>query len=412
MKETKFKIKFLEQKGSIKFYITHSKLHGRYIKHIGKGSTTDYSSEITRLGVAINSSFEGKIFDWTDVGEFMDHYVDELKRECSVLDYKDEFIKFKTNTLNRATLKKLSRSAIDTYERTINYFEKFLTAKKISTDPSVIDQTVMDEYFIYLRDHHSAHNYIVKLHDRLKTYLKFAMKKGLAVNPTYSESTFSEKYDNQEPDEDDRALTKDQIVKLIDLRKDFAKGNIKLPDYKTTRSITEDLQSRQRKRKIENLRLTLDCFLFMVATGQYISDIKGAKLIMNLSNPNAVHIKYRRVKNNSLCKLIPIHDNHYFLGQTIIDQYKIKNGKNFPYELTLNCFNDHLLTIGKLAGFDFKIMSKAARKTFASVLYFDYNVPLGEVQLMLGHRNSEMTQKYLRIQDNDRASGIHDRLKE
>ena len=48
---------------------------------------------------------------------------------------------------------------------------------------------------------------------RLKEFIKFLFTvKGLFVDKTYMQSNFSERYDNQETEEDDRSLTAKHIL--------------------------------------------------------------------------------------------------------------------------------------------------------------------------------------------------------
>ena len=148
----------------------------------------------------------------------------------------------------------------------------------------------------------------------------------------------------------------------------------------------------------------------MVATGQYISDIKGSHLNIKEADPNTTFATYRRKKNNSYCKSILIHDDNIFNGKTLLREYKIKNKTNFPMKLSLNSFNQQLEVIGKLAGFDFKLTSKMARKTFASIYYFDYNLPVSDIQSLLGHKDSRQTMHYLRIEENDLANRIKNQI--
>jgi len=61
-----------------------------------------------------------------------------------------------------------------------------------------------------------------------------------------------------------------------------------------------------------------------------------------------------------------------------------------------------------LAGFDFKLNGKMARKTFASLLYFnkEHPTPIHLLQIMLGRMNVKNTAHYLRINDDDIALEI------
>ena len=62
-----------------------------------------------------------------------------------------------------------------------------------------------------------------------------------------------------------------------------------------------------------------------------------------------------------------------------------------------------------MAGLDFQLNPKMARKTFASYLYFTKKTKISNVAVLLGHKDVRTTQHYLRIQDSDLALEIaHD----
>ena len=119
-------------------------------------------------------------------------------------------------------------------------------------------------------------------------------------------------------------------------------------------------------------------------------------------------MRYRRAKNGSLCKAIPIRDDDIFIGKELIEQYNIKSGTNFPLELSNTHLCLHLGRISELAGFDFKLNSKMARKTFASLLYFykEHPMPIHLLQIMPGHMNVKNTAHFLRINDDYMAREI------
>ena len=181
-------------------------------------------------------------------------------------------------------------------------------------------------------------------------------------------------------------------------------------NIKPQKTISPALQSNQRKKKIANLKKSLDCFLFMCATGMYVADINQKNLTIKNSG-SCTYIIYRRAKNNSYCTGIPLNDYKFFLGETIRKEYGIKSGTNFPLKLSLNHFDKNLKIISTLAGLDFLITSKMARKTFASRYYFDYNLKIGDIQMMLGHCEVSKTKHYLRITDDDFALKIQQQLK-
>ena len=391
--------------GYYRLNITHPEYKGRIRKRIGNGSQEKHQTLLLHLKVELEKHFIGNEITKEAVESFVKYYVGMYyKKSISIFDYFPEFIKSKQETYNENTEKFLTKASLLTYERTTAYFQKYLASKRIKPYPANINKDVLDGYFHYLK---LGLNYRVKLHGKLKEFVKYlAKEKGFPLHPSYELSVFSEKYDNQAPKEHDIALTRKQILKLLQFREKLLTGRVKLKEYKTCKTISKRLQDYQRTTKYKNLILSLDCFLFMVATGQYHADIDKMPLAISMTKENVEHCSYRRAKNDSRCKGIPIADYGVFIGETLINQYKIKNGGNFPYPLTLNTLDKHLKEISQLAGIDVAITTKMGRKSFASRLYYDHNLDIKHIQVLLGHRSIKETYKYLRIKDDAIATAI------
>lgn len=50
------------------------------------------------------------------------------------------------------------------------------------------------------------------------------------------------------------------------------------------------------------------------------------------------------------------------------------------------------------------------RKSFASRLYYDHNLDIKHIQVLLGHKSIKDTYNYLRIEDDDIANAIYKEL--
>lgn len=327
----------------------------------------------------------------------------QVKRKTSILSYFDDFITHKKNSSNKRTRNKLVKTTITSYLTAGEYFKKYLIKKKLSGHPSEINKEVLDSFYHFIN---GKHNYRVKLHTKVKAFIRYVDEvKRVNVDPTYKDSVFTEEYDNLEPEPDDIALTVLQVKRLIELKKQIAAGEIDIEANDHSDKIPEELQELQFRMKRENLIRSLDCFLYMVSFGMYHSDIRKSKIsIMN--DGDFKFLKYRRAKNGSLCKSIPVETDEIFIGEQIIEEYKLSTGKNFPLNLSLTHFNKHLERVSILAGFNFKLNNKMARKTFASILYFDRKMPVHLLQILLGHQNLRHTLHYLRIDDVDLASQV------
>jgi len=401
-----FNVTLLEEGNYHRLYITHPFLKGRFKKRIGSRNPEDLEKIRFHLKYDLENHFETSEITREAVDNFIDNFISmQVKYTGSIFNYFEEFIQEKQGNTNKKTKKKLAKSTITAYHKSKEYFENYLVKKKISAHPAMINKKVLDDFYYYVP---GIHNYKVKLHGKIKAFLKFVNKRqGITIDPTFMDSVFTEEYDNQDPEEDDIALSPSQVHKLIELRKKLKNGVIDIEKCCTSEKIPVGLQEKLFRMKKGNLVRSLDCFLFMISTGQYHSDIMKSKINIS-SNGSVTHLRYRRAKNGSLCKAIPVRDDDLFIGKELIEQYGIKSGANFPLKLSNTHFNLHLGRISELAGFDFKLNNKMARKTFASLLYFDKNnpMPIHLLQIMLGHMNVKNTAHYLRINDDDIAEGI------
>jgi site-specific recombinase XerD len=397
-----FGIKLIQESNYYRLYVTHQDFKGRIRKRLGDRQFEDLEN------IAFNIRFElGKYFlnheiNKDDVEIFIDKYVSlNVKRDASIFDYTEEFLASKVGKVNNKTKKGLTKSTISGYKTALKYFEAYLAKNKIPPHPSQISGAVLDNFYTYIK---GVHNYKTKLHAKLKGFISFIEKvKLLPVDPSYRLSHFTEEYDNQCPEIDDIAIQEEDVRKLIDLRRKLLRGEVKLENQPITSKIPAKVQQQQFKMKEENIIKCLDCFLFMISTGMYHADIMKSKIFFS---PNGKSIKYRRAKTGSLCKAIPISNDDIFIAEEIVEQYKINNGSNFPLNLSLTHFAKHLERIRLLAGVDYKINNKMARKTFASAMYFNRMLPVHLVQILLGHKNMKDTAHYLRITDDDIASEI------
>jgi integrase len=326
-----------------------------------------------------------------------------VKCNASIFDYKTDFLENRAEKFNKKTKCQLSKSTLSGYKTALIYFEEYLIKKKISQHPSQINEAVLNNYYDYV---HGEHNYKVKLHTKVKGFIKYLeIEKQLPIDPSYKRSVFTEEYDNQCPENDDIAIPEEDVHKLILLRKKILLHEITIEPYAKSDKIPLELQERQFNMKADNLKKCLDCFLLMISTGLYYSDIMKSKLHFSTQS-NGLHLKYRRAKNGSLCRAIPIQNGDIFVGKEIIEQYHIKSGSNFPLNLSLTHFGKHLDRISILAGLPYKLNNKMARKTFASFWYFNRQLPIHYLQILLGHKDVKDTSHYLRIADNDIANEI------
>jgi site-specific recombinase XerD len=403
-KKKPFKAYLRAEDGSVRLYVLNPAFYGRIRKRLGPGNTEDYEGILARVRYEIENSFPAKEnITLEAVDTAVTNIIDmHLKKSASIFDYSEQFIEMKRNSFNKFTRRNLTRNSINSYKKALEFFKQFIYDKHLSTHPSMMNERTLNDFYLYLK---GGANYRVKMHRRIKEFLKYLYNLDLPVHSSYKKSIFTEEYDNQDFGENDRALTVEEVQKLLNLRNKFKAGLVEFPAYKTYPKLCKQMQDWQRKTKIENTKRSLDCFLFMVATGQYHSDIK--KSMLTIRNEDKVtHMSYRRAKNRSLCKGIPVLNNDVFITKDLIQEYGIRSDSNFPLNLSVTAFERHLRTISQLAGLDFVINPKMARKTFASYLYFTRKTKISNVAVLLGHKDVRTTQHYLRIQDSDLAAEI------
>jgi len=404
LNSNRFVVKLRYENNYHRVHITHPSFKGRIRKRLGNHTAIEADNIALNIRYELGREFENKEITEQAVEAFITNYISmKVKMNASMFEYVDEFLNYKVNSFNKKTKKNLSKSTLSGYRTALKYFEEYFNKHRIKPHPSNINEETLNGFYNYCS---GSHNYRVKIHNKIKNFIKFLRdNKNITIDHRYKLSVYNEEYDNQSPSEDDIALTDSDVKKLITLRKKILTGEIKLKTDSFSDKIPVELQMINKNIFERNFIKSLDCFLFMVATGQYWSDIMKTKLFFS-NNNGASHIRYRRAKNGSLCKAIPILNDDFFIGGEIIKQYGIKNNSNFPLNLSLTHFDLHLHRISLLAGIGHKITNKMARKTFASELYFNRNLRIHYVQILLGHKDVRDTTHYLRISDNDLANEI------
>ncbi len=401
---SRFQVKLHKENDYYRIHVTHPNFKSRIRRRIGDRTFIDADNICLNIRFELGKQFQNHEITKQGVEDFINNFISlNVKKDASIFDYKEEFLEIKMNSKNKHTDKLLVKSTLSGYKTSLQYFEDFFKKYKIPAHPSQITDNNLNGFYDYLK---GSHNYRVKVHNKVKGFIKFLINvKNLNIDTRYKLSVYNEKYDNQLPDKNDRAIDKADVKKLIELRKKLQSKEITLQAKPISDKIPVELLMRNKERLETNLVKSLDCFLFMISTGMYWADIMKSEIYFS-NQGIAPHIRYRRAKNGSLCKAIPINDDDIFIAGEIIKQYKIKNGSNFPLDLSLTHFDKHLHRISILAGLDYKITNKMARKTFASHYYFNMMLPIHFLQIMLAHKDVRDTAHYLRISDDDLANDI------
>lgn len=213
-----FNVNLLHEGNYYRLYIIHPFLKGRFKKRIGNGKPEDLEKIQFHLKYELENHFETNEITREAVDAFLNNFISlQVKHTASIFMYFEEFIQSKSDTTNKKTKKRLAKSTLTAYYKSKEYFEAYLATKKVSAHPTMINKKVLDDFYYFVPGNH---NYKVKLHGKIKAFLKFVNKRqGISVDPTFMDSVFTEEYDNQDPEEDDIALSPSQVHKLIELRK-------------------------------------------------------------------------------------------------------------------------------------------------------------------------------------------------
>jgi len=401
----RFRVKLHYENNYYRIHITHPDFKGRIRKRLGVKTLDDAENIILNIRFEIGKQFENHEITRQLVEDFLDDFISlNVKKDASIFDYSEDFLESKKKSVNKYTKKSLVNSTLSGYRTSLKYFEEYFKKKRIPAHPSYITDETLNGFYEYVP---GSHNYKVKLHNKAKGFIKYLVTvKNISIDQRYKLSAYNEEYDNQDPEDDDIAIPESDVKKLIELRRKFLCGEITVKSSTYSEKLPLELQVRNADKLETNLIKSLDCFLFMISVGMYWSDVMKSELLFS-KQENLLHVRYRRAKNGSLCKVIPINDDDIFIGGEIIEQYQIKNKSNFPLNLSLTHFDKHLQRISILAGLDYKITNKMARKTFASTLYFNRMLPIHYLQILLGHKDVRDTMHYLRISDNHIAKEIY-----
>lgn len=402
MSITPFKIEFNNEAGYNRLSISCAEFKGRIRKHVGKKPDAELETIKYHLKYELEQHFQSNPVSKEAVEFYIDQYVSmRIRGDGNIFDYFERFMEFKRNTTNERTNKKLVKSTVTSYRTAKNHFEKFLAQRKTKPILSKINKQVLDDFYHYIN---ANHNHKVKMHDRAKAFIKYLQDElKLPIDNSYRNSIFNERYDNIDPDEDDIALTVAEVKSLIALKTKFDEGIFEIEPFKRHDQLPLSLQENQFQTKKENLKLSLDCFLFMISTGMYFADIKKSKLGFYQSDDTTC-IRYRRAKCETLCIGIPVGNDEVFIGEKIIDEYGIRSGTNFPIKISLTHFGKHLDRISEILALGFNLKNKQARKTFATFLYYNRKMPISILQKLTGHPNVKDLLHYLRLPNDELAS--------
>lgn len=293
-----FQVTLIEEGIYNRLYIKHPTFKGRIRIHLGVLPKDELENIQFHLKYDLENYFTENEISKEGVQEFVNQYVAmQVKNKASVFTFFNDFISYKKESKNKRTKKDLVKNTITSYITAGDYFQKYLEKERLTGHPSEINESVLDNFYYFVK---GKHNYRCKLHCKVKAFIRYVDEvKKVRIDPSYKESTYTEEYDNMEPEEDDIALTTVQVKRLIELKHQIKTGVTDIQANGFTDKIPVELQALQFTMKRDNLIRSLDCFLYMISFGMYHSDIMKSKITIQ-NEGNVEYLKYRWAKNGSL----------------------------------------------------------------------------------------------------------------
>ncbi|MBW3546313.1 MAG: site-specific integrase [Bacteroidetes bacterium] len=294
------------------------------------------------------------------------------KKRKNITDYQSDFLIQKRTEVNPRTKKRLSKSTLGDYETCFGHFKGYEFEDFTEENyRAFIAKKMADGLEI---------NYIGKLINKQKTFLRWAVKRGLPVNKEF------ESWDvlTEESEEEERALNSEQLDRIYRLEVDPVEV------FRTARDTHGlNLDARQVQQLSVSIRAAANQAVSIASLGPHKEDF------WKLTDKN-VHgniIRYYRGKNNIEC-IAPFRDNNIFHA------VEFANLSGGPLFKRMTSINYYLTYIRELCGIPFKITASSFRKTFGSIIYNETNHPnkLGVIMKAYGHKKESATRKYLGIQ--------------
>lgn len=142
--------------------------------------------------------------------------------------------------------------------------------------------------------------------------------------------------------------------------------------------------------KQERLNQVRNLFLFSVYTGlayYEASELKYSNLVGD--NEGDIWIKIIRKKTNKMIS-IPLLDE----AKIILKSLKSHSTDYVLPKLSNQKFNSYLKEITDIVGIEKRVTHHTARKTFATTVLLNNDIPIETVSTLLGHSNIRITQKH------------------
>lgn len=277
-----------------------------------------------------------------------------------------------------------SKGTITDFNGTMKALERFKASKKFSLDFENINMRFYDQFVAFVQSEGKAKSTVGKLIKNVKNFMRVAEDRGLHSNGIYRTRSFKK----VEEVNLEISLDTSDLSKLQEL----------------------DLSS---KPSLERVR---DLFLVGCNTGQRFSDWN--RITLDNIDKNEI-LKFKSQKTGKECE-VPV----YPVVKEILQKY---NGK-LPL-LTNQKMNKYLKDLGKLAGFKEKhlrtetkgeekvtfsferwerITTHTARRSFATIMFFEYKVPAEIIMKVTGHKKLSTFMRYIRAKEGQLANTVRE----
>lgn len=147
--------------------------------------------------------------------------------------------------------------------------------------------------------------------------------------------------------------------------------------------------------EIKHLEKTRDVFLFMLNTGLRFSDVKNVLLSNRNSLDEGKHV-FLKIVQRKTKNAVQIYLN--WEARMMIHRVRLKNATDERLfgSLTLQPFNRNLKELAKMIGTEKELSSHVARHSLATFLYNFRGLSYATIGEILGHKNSSVTDGYVR----------------
>ncbi|WP_242092473.1 site-specific integrase [Aestuariivivens sediminicola] len=150
----------------------------------------------------------------------------------------------------------------------------------------------------------------------------------------------------------------------------------------------EELQKHEKHEFSQpRLKFVKDLFVFCCYTGlpyRELMDLKPIHIVKGFDGNRWIEIKRQKTSKALSIPLLP-------KAEAILDKYLIDEKYVFP-RISNQKYNSYLKEIGVIVGFDKKLTTHMARRTFASTVLLYNDVPMEIVSELLGHSSIKITQ--------------------